>query len=844
MEQYIFGQVRVQVLDSRVVRIERKSKDKFFDGDTFLVPCHAELCDNAVCSSVDCGNVTVGNYTICLPQDATTIDEVVVCKDGKEVYKCEKTTNSGELPLPGNTPCVYAVSDNPRIVVPEGGYSADRKGEYVVEDDVDDIYLLLCDGDFKLLRQLYVRLTGRCEMPRLSTLGAWNSKYYPYTDKEALQVLDDYAGHDYPLDNIVIDTDWRTDVNGWGYDVNTKLFPDMKGFLAKVHAQNVDVMFNDHSEPVDGANVFDPKEIAYRERSLQQLLDIGLDTWWYDRNWLTALVSPTKGIKCETLGMYLFYDITKHFYQKQSGNNEIYRRPDIMANVDNIANGTYVGINSSASHRYPMQWTGDILSDEGDLAQEVHNLVRGSNNCIAYVNADCGGHGGNPDKELFIRWMQFGTLSPVFRPHCMHGGLVRTREAWNYDEETVDIVREYNNLRYRLLPEIYTQAHNCYVTGEPPFKALGWNYPDDKKALGCVDEYMIGRNLLVSPIAGTPPKVVDEQNFVTPVRATYFDGTELKGEPIFETEYNKLEMNLNNVAPEKQVPVYNYSARFETSVRFDKAVELMLRVDDGAKVWIDDELVLADERFHSALNHKLAVLEQSRTYRVKIDYFQGGAQAVAMLCYNEVVPQQNPTTYLPEGKWLDVFGGKMYDGNRNVSRTYALNEMPLFVRMGAVVPLAYNAPNTKVQKWDKLVYDFYPCKGCSDSGVLYEDDTETTAYKTGKYRTSEYSANYDDIDDAFVLTLEASKGEFDGKKAFNSRKCTVKMHLTQQIDKVLCVTVNDKDVPFELHKTDKQAFPLTTACGAADGDTVTVELDVDLSKRYCVKFFVEQRGEV
>ena len=127
MEQYIFGQVRVQVLDSRVVRIERKSKDKFFDGDTFLVPCHAELCDNAVCSSVDCGNVTVGNFTICLPQDATTIDEVVVCKDGKEVYKCEKTTNSGELPLPGNTPCVYAVSDNPRIVVPEGGYSADRK---------------------------------------------------------------------------------------------------------------------------------------------------------------------------------------------------------------------------------------------------------------------------------------------------------------------------------------------------------------------------------------------------------------------------------------------------------------------------------------------------------------------------------------------------------------------------------------------------------------------------------------------------------------------------------------------------------------------------------------------
>ncbi len=839
MEQYIFGQIRLQVLNNNVVRAEQSVNGKFFDEDSFLIPNRNELCCDNAHSAVTADGIVVGDYTFCLPSDVNALTDIKVYKQGKIVYTCRSLDNSGELPALGETPEVYAVADNPRIIVPQGGYSANRKGEYEIDENAQDIYLILCGGDFKLLRKLYSVLTGRCQMPRLSTLGAWNSKYYPYTDKEALQVLADYDSHDYPLDNLVIDTDWRTDANGWGYDVNTDLFPDMQGFIAKVHEHKVNVMFNDHPEPKDGASVFADKEIAYRERNLQNLLGIGLDTWWYDRNWMTALVSPTAKIKCETFGMYLFYEITKHFYQKQAKNDEIYRRPDIMANVDNIANGTYVKINSSASHRYPIQWTGDILSDEGDLAQEVHNLIKGGNNCIAYVNADCGGHGGNPDKELFIRWMQFGTLSPVFRPHCMHGGLVRTREAWNYDDETVDIVRNYNNLRYRLLPVIYAQVHNCYVTGEPVFKAIGWNYPDDEKALACADEYMLGDNLVISPIAGIPPKVVEERNFVEPVRVTYYSGTELLGEPIFETEYGKIEINLNNVAPEEQVPIYNFSARFTTAVRFDKAVELVLRVDDGAKVWIDDELVLTDNGFHSALNHKLMVLQPDKTYHVRIDYYQGGAQAVAMLCYKEVVPQQNPSAYLPRGKWLDVFSGEIYDGNRYVSRAYELGEMPLFARMGAVLPLANNAPNTKTQTWDKLVYDFYPCGESCDSGALYEDDTETTAYQIGEYRTSAYAAGYDKADNAFVITLQPSAGRFSGQKAFNKRKCMVKTHLTQQIEKVLRVTINGLETPFELHSVDKQAFPLSASCSAPDGDVVTVCFDADVNKGYEIKFFVK-----
>ena len=127
-------------------------------------------------------------------------------------------------------------------------------------------------------------------------------------------------------------------------------------------------------------------------------------------------------------------------------------------------------------------------------------MLKASENGIAYVNSDCGGHIGDPEKELFIRWMQFGTLSPVFRPHCTNN-VKRTRDPWVYDEETLNIVREYNDLRYRLLPAIYKAAHENYETGAPIFRRLGWNYPKDKRAVKCDDEYMLD-DLLIKPVAG------------------------------------------------------------------------------------------------------------------------------------------------------------------------------------------------------------------------------------------------------------------------------------------------------------------------------------------------------
>ncbi len=837
MEQIIIGDVRIQLLSDEIIRIEYGKNGEFCDDNTFFIPDKAQYAAYGTAYSVEENVICFGDYELYVPENAKGLAGVKLDKNGKKVYSYGTLKNSGELPPLDKTPAAFAICDTPRIIVPQGGYSVERKGEYVVRENVQDVYILLCDKDAKKLRRLYVELTGRPELVRLSTLGGWNSKYYAYSEDEAKQLILDYEAHDVPLDVMVIDTDWRSCENGWGYDINAKLFPDMKRFLDFAHAHGVEIMFNDHPEPVGGAQVFAPEEIEYREKNLQALMEKGLDIWWYDRNWGIKLVSPSENLPHETCGLYLFEDITRHHYQKLAGNAEVYRRPVVMGNAVDVSTGNYLTIKDSASHRYSIQWTGDVGSDMGVIAQEIENVIKCGSNAVPYLNSDCGGHLGNPDKREFIRWMQYGTLSPVFRPHCTNT-VERTREPWAYDAETEDIVREYNNLRYRLLPVIYKNAYNAYATGEPIFKSLGFEYPHDKTAIADLREYMLGNNILVSPMAGEHPLHIDGQYYVMPVKATYYDGRELKGEPIAAAEYKTLDITLNHTSPEKGVPVYDFSARFSTALKFADPVELYIRCDDGATVFIDGEKVLEDKTLHAAWVWDLKRLEPNKEYKIEIEYFQAGGEACCELMAKRIVERTSEhKAYLPADEWLDAFGGARYTGAKTVSREYGLREMPLFVRLGAVVPLAYAAHNTKAQKWDRLVLDWYADRQARDDGYLYEDDTETTAYKLGRFRTTEYGAGYCKDCNAFVLNIEKAQGAFDGDKCFKRREITVKRHVLGGA-RAVKATVNGKAAEITHVAKNASAFPLNTCNDAPDGECELVTFAVDASESCEVKFYL------
>ena len=285
IREYRSDGFRIQFLAKGIVRIEYANDRKFCDQETFFVPARSFEGSMEFTAADVRGGVRLAfdGYELFLPHGGRGMSGVVLSQEGKAVYRCRELSNTGELPSPGKTPEVFAVSDNPRIRVPAGGYTyrgdIENSG-YIIERDVCDVYLLLCGRDAKKLRRLYVQLTGSCPLVRLSVLGTWNSKYYKYSEESAKQVILDYEKHNIPLDHMVIDTDWRAASDrGIGYDIDTKLFPDMRRFFGFAHDHGVEIMFNDHPEPVDGAkDLLDPKEVRYREEKLQGLLSLGLDT--------------------------------------------------------------------------------------------------------------------------------------------------------------------------------------------------------------------------------------------------------------------------------------------------------------------------------------------------------------------------------------------------------------------------------------------------------------------------------------------------------------------------------------------------------------------------------------
>ncbi len=841
MTEFVFNQIRVQIISKDIVRVEQSKKCVFCDENTYFIPGKPVSREvNATAFVDDCGNhvVNFDDIAITIPANGDSMRGVTLSIGGNVEYKYKRAVNSGELPALEKTPKVYAVYDNPRVLMPNKGYCVGAK--YTVRENVDDVYLLICRNNHKMLRQLYVDLTGRTEMVRLSTLGFWNSRYFEHSDQSARQLLLDYAAHDVPLDNMVLDTDWRkASDRGIGYEINETLFPDMKSFYKFAHSKGVEIMFNDHPEPLEGAkSLLDRKEIKYREQNLKRHLKMGLDYWWYDRNWHTRLISPTKHVHPESFGSYLFADITKQYFQSK-GSEQIYRRPVIMSNVDNISNGDYRGINDTASHRYSIQWTGDITSDESSIAVEIQNMLLAQNSCVTYVNSDCGGHTGNPTKEEFIRWMQFGAFSPIFRPHCTKG-VARFREPWAYDDETLAISRQYVKMRYRLLASIYKNAHESYLTGQPLFKPLSYDNIEDTKTHKIVDEYMLGENILIAPLHGVMPKKVGYNCYCNEVTATYYDGIECKGKPICNATYSKLDMHLNHTSPEKDVPMYNFSAIFETRLCFNKDVELIVESDDGATVEVDGVVTLEDNNFHSATKMKAGLLKGGEIHHVKIRYFQGGGEAALSLWYNEVDSKHNINArevYLPQGVWVDVFSGTEYVGGRKYVRKCEYNEMPLYVRKGAAIPLLKCAQTTKKQNWADLTFDLYPSKETSVSDYLYEDDQTTTAYKQGIFRKSPFKTHFDEQSNAVCLTLSPAEGEYNDD--IGCRTITVKYHLLKGADKVRQVTVNGKVVKFEIQKVDKDVYPLETQLSACDTKTLTLTFSHDVTQQTEVKFLLK-----
>lgn len=838
--------IRVQLLSDRLVRIEVKGSKGFEDRASFTVQKRRGWDEVSYTSETVDGFTVISTsaYKVYIPEGAKTPAGCYVTDlEGNTLWNYESNTNSNVyLPSPSDELNSWYFTDAPRVIPSENGYSVaedyERNNGWDMSNDATDLFVFLPQGSYENFTSDFVELTGSSEMVTLKMLGYWDSRWYAYNEQTALKQIQDYLDRGYSIDVLVIDTDWRaTSDSGIGYDINTTLFPDMARFLEKAHEMGVSIVFNDHPEPEDGTNnLLDKDEIEYRNKNLKLILSLGLDSWWYDRNWHTALNPIHNDLSIYTTGQYAFQWITEDYYESIADVDEYARRALIMANVDGILNGILQYAPELASHRYSIQWTGDINCDVIDLEYEIFNAIYGGAEMgIPYMSADIGGHRSEVSDDMYVRWVQFGSLSPIMRVHCTKP---YSRMPWLYGETAEAVTHTYVDMRYRLLPLYYTLSHENYETGLPLLRRLDINYPQYAESANNY-QYLLGDTILVAPLAESYALADDfklEADGKAGLKAEYYNNKNLSGSPVVTKYDQTVYYDWGQNGPDGVGVQDNFSVRWTGNITIGKEDAcIRLYADDGVRVWIDDKMVIDGWTVYDQFLTS-DVLKAGTKHSIKIEYFDSGSYAHI---YMSIITNAgvDRDVFIPDGEWMDVWTGKTYAGPATITVTHKLETSPIFVRMGAVLTLADNMANVDEKDWSHMTLDVYPSISYGTTTTLYEDDTTTVGYKYGKYRTTDITLS--GKDKTVDLLIEAAKGSFTGDRAFTERNWAIRVHGRSDWGALTGMTLNGKAVEFTTVAKDANAQPLAIVGGCRDNVVYEVSFKAAVTDQSKLSFTFE-----
>ncbi len=832
--------VRVQFLSDTVLRIEESNGGIFEDRDTLIIVGRDEFegIEASVSESADEIVATTDKYKVVIKKDSKLSDGAVTVysNDDSLLWDRSKSTESfyTELPTPSDSPEMYAIADDPRIIEPPHGMV--YKGIFDIysgyqENSADDFYIFMPGGDAKTLRSDFVRLTGRTDISDIKTFGSWYSRYQAWSDTKMLSIIDSYRNAGFPLDVLVVDTDWRVGAST-GYNVNTALFPDMKSYISSAQDKGVLTIFNDHTHTPAG-HLLLPNELKYHTENLQyHMTQNGLHGWWYDRNWHNALRSPYPDIQFYTLGQVMYHDII----DDANGDKRVF----LLSNLDWVRDGSIEQGPSLIGHRYGIQWTGDITSESLQLREELRLLVHGSAvGSNPYISSDLGGHkrAREQSSHMYACWMQYGALSPVFRIHS-YGAEATDITKLPYDAKYTavsDTVRNYMNMRYNLLPHFYSLAHDNYETGMPLVRRLDFYYPEFEESKD-ETQYLLGEDILVAPIwshYGEGDDVVPESWFDGIVSAKYYNNKTMSGNISYATKADKIDFNWGNGSPAHSVTKDNFSAVFEGKITPTDDCYIGVVSDDGAKVYINGELYV-DNWKASWLESKVAtsdakMLKAGTTYDLKVEYYEAQNGAACKLIYQKVTPRAHTArdVFIPSGEWIDAFTGEKYTGPQTIRVTHSIKTSPIFIRVGGIVPTSAAVSPIAGADYQQLSLNIYA--GGSGSYILSEDDGETENYQNGDVRKTEIS--HISNESGGNIDISAVTGNF--TTSYENREWRVRIHSDK---KILSATLGGKSLTITEITKSEDSFPFADTGASPDANVYEITFSAPLSEKACIQY--------
>jgi alpha-glucosidase (family GH31 glycosyl hydrolase) len=371
---------------------------------------------------------------------------------------------------------------------------------------------VVCSKDPSVIMAEYARLTGHPEMPALWTFGYQQSHRTLASREEILGEAKTFREKKLPCDTLIYlstgfcPSGWNTE-NG-SFVWNDRVFPDPKEMLDELHNENFRAVVHTVilSDKLNGT-VKDPCELTRFDETKascywdahRKVFSQGVDGWW-----------PDEGDPLDVASRL----VRNRMYWEGPQIDRPNERPYALHR-----NG-YAGMQRYAS----FLWSGDVFSTWETLKTHIPIALNTALTGIPYWGTDIGGFVPTPEftAELYLRWFQFGAFCPLFR--C-HGRAWKLRLPWGWntgdpgpteieryngaavpgasqlhDARVEVICRRYLELRYRMLPYLYSVVRECATTGMPIMRALWLHYPEDALAVASGDEFLWGRNLLVAPV--------------------------------------------------------------------------------------------------------------------------------------------------------------------------------------------------------------------------------------------------------------------------------------------------------------------------------------------------------
>ena len=304
---------------------------------------------------------------------------------------------------------------------------------------------------------------------------------------------------------------------------------------------------------------------------------------------------------------------------------------------------------------------------------------------VAYYSSDIGGYTGTPSKGEFIRWYQYGCFSPILKPNSMFG-VTRSREPWAYDKKTLEIVKRYIDMRYHLLNVFYTEAFKHYSTGLGIIKPLNFVFQDDRRVNKNKNTYMLGDNILLSPISGHSKTLISKRDFVGKVYATFYKGDGFEGKKVKSKQFDVIDFELNNKPILKGVPK-NFTSRYVAKIKVNENTNLSLFTKGEVKFYIDNKLVVNTCGKGEFYNGVIKELKKNRTYKIKVEYHNNPKASNGYLhLYTFKNANQKPSKiYLPEGEWYDFWTHEKYEGKKYYMVDAPIDHCPMYVKAGSII---------------------------------------------------------------------------------------------------------------------------------------------------------------